>query len=332
MSKRKAVLDLFEEMGLERVDGRNRNIVLPCPFAPYSDRHKSEVDKRPSFAVLPHEDRPCDIQCFTCGFKASAHNGGVKFMVAALAEHDPARWQEHVDAAEDVEYPVGDSLILPLQGRHYLDRLEQHKKLSFEDAEYKLFDQKFHRYLSDRGIEPATGAVWEAAWDSHRRRVVFPVRQQDGTLVGAVGRAVDPDASVKYLHYWDMQRSNVLFGEQLITAGNTLIVVEGVLDAVFAWQVLKQHEMLGAYNVVATLGHAVTEKQLSRIVCYAKEVVVFMDNDEPGLLSTVRVARRLYRKVKTYAVAYEDCKAKDPGGMEPAQFVRLVKRARLFVP
>jgi hypothetical protein len=332
MNKRKAVLDLFEEMGLERVDGRNRNIVLPCPFAPYSDRHKSDVDKRPSFAVLPNDDRPCDIQCFTCGFKASSHNGGVKFMVRALAEHDESRWGAFVDAAEDVEYPVGDALLLPLQGRSYLDRLENFRESVIEDAEYQLFDRKYHRYLRDRGVDIETAKAWEAAWDSHRRRVVFPVRRIDRSLVGAVGRAVDPGAAVKYLNYWEMRRGEVLFGEQMIEAGKALVVVEGILDAVLTWQVLRDASMLDEFGVVATMGHEVTEQQVARIIMYASRVVLFMDNDAPAEVSCRRTARRLYRKTKTAVVDYEECKKKDPGSMEPDEIIRFVRRARAFVP
>lgn len=332
MNKRKAVLDLFEEMGLDRISGHNRNITLACPFAPYTDRHKSDVDKRPSFAVLPHNDRPCDIQCFTCGFKASGHNGGVKFMVSALAEHDPERWEEFVEAAEDIEYPVGDALLLPLQGRSYLDKLSNFEGTTYEEIDYALFEKKYHRYLERRGITKETAKVWEATYDPEQRRVVFPVRRFDRTLVGAVGRAVDSQASVKYLHYWKMRKANVLFGEQLLRIGSRLVVVEGVLDAVFVWQTLYEAGLLEEFSVVATLGHAVSDFQRDRIVQYAKEAIVFMDNDEPGQLASTRLCRKMYRKTKTYVVSYGDSQEKDPGALMPERIVRMIRRAQLFSP
>ncbi len=129
-----------------------------------------------------------------------------------------------------------------------------------------------------------TGNGW---YDRLRSRVVFPIRDAAGRLLGFGGRALDPDAP-KYLNTPETplyRKSRVLFG--LPNALDSLrqreraILVEGYFD------VLALHRA-GLPEGLAPCGTALTPDHARRLGRYVREVVLLFDSDEAG----ERAARR----------------------------------------
>ena len=124
-------------------------------------------------------------------------------------------------------------------------------------------------------------------YDRFRNRVVFPIVNVYGGVVGFGGRALG-DSMPKYLNSPESpvfnKRTN-LYGLNLaadrIRADGAAVVVEGYLDVVTAHQA-------GLANVVATLGTALTAEQARLISRYAQRVVMCYDADRAGSAATER--------------------------------------------
>ena len=125
-----------------------------------------------------------------------------------------------------------------------------------------------------------------AGQDLFRRRLIFPIWDAEGRMVGFGGRALD-DSVPKYLNSRQgpiFDKSKILFGfhlaRQSIRNGGTAVVVEGYMDAIMAHQ-------NGFGNVVASMGTALTSYQTD-LLRSANEVVMALDPDAAGQEATLR--------------------------------------------
>ena len=127
-------------------------------------------------------------------------------------------------------------------------------------------------------IKNDTGRIY----DRFRNRLMFPIRDRQGRVVGFGGRVIDPEESPKYLNSPETQifhKGSELFGlfEALQSREDfsEIIVVEGYMDVL----ALVQH---GYRNVVATLGTATTKRHLERLFRYVKKIIFCFDGDLAG--------------------------------------------------
>ena len=125
-----------------------------------------------------------------------------------------------------------------------------------------------------------------AGQDLFRRRLIFPIWDAEGRMVGFGGRALD-DAMPKYLNSRQgpiFDKSKILFGFHLardsIKNSGAAVVVEGYMDAIMAHQ-------NGFDNVVASMGTALTSYQTD-LLRSAREVIMALDPDAAGQEATLR--------------------------------------------
>ncbi len=125
-------------------------------------------------------------------------------------------------------------------------------------------------------------------WDRFRGRLMFPIRNRRGEYIAFGARAMSDDQQPKYLNSPDspiFSKSDTLYGLALakdaIRAENLAVIVEGYTDVVIAHQA-------GFKNVVASLGTALTEKQLAQLTRLTKRYALALDADEAGAAATER--------------------------------------------
>ena len=126
-------------------------------------------------------------------------------------------------------------------------------------------------------------------YDRFRNRLMIPIRDERGRVVGFGARALDPDDNPKYLNSPQsplFDKSRLLFGldfaKQAIRDSETAVIVEGYLDAIQAHQA-------GYANVVAQMGTALTEPQLKLLAPrLAKRIILSLDSDAAGQNATRR--------------------------------------------
>ncbi len=127
----------------------------------------------------------------------------------------------------------------------------------------------------------------EGTYDRFRNRLMFPIRDTAGRVVGFGARALD-DSLPKYLNspqtlIFDKSSSlyGIDFAKPAIRKENLAVVVEGYMDVIVA----HQH---GFTNVVASLGTALTEKHVGIVKKLTNRLVLALDADAAGEMATLR--------------------------------------------
>lgn len=155
----------------------------------------------------------------------------------------------------------------------------------------------------------------EGIYDKFRNRVIFPIINTQGKVIGFGGRAIE-DIKPKYLNSAESDiflKKNNLFGLNLckkeISNQDRVIIVEGYMDVISLYQA-------GIENAVASLGTALTDNQAKLITRYTKNVVLSYDSDNAGISAAIRgidVMHKAGAKVKVLSVV---------DGKDPDEFVK----------
>lgn len=125
----------------------------------------------------------------------------------------------------------------------------------------------------------------EKYFDRFRGRIMFPIKNNFGNIVGYSARILpkyDDKKVGKYINSPETEiyhKSKILFGydqaKRSIAKSKEVILVEGQMDMIMSHQV-------GISNVVATSGTAVTEEQIQIISRFAEKLLLAFDQDEAG--------------------------------------------------
>lgn len=139
-------------------------------------------------------------------------------------------------------------------------------------------------------IRPSADQGRVKPYDRFRKRLIFPIRNSKGEVVGFGGRALG-DAQPKYMNTPQtllFDKGRLLYGLDLardaIRSTDTTVVVEGYIDVITA----HQH---GFRNVVAPLGTALTGAHVGLLRRLAHHIYLALDADAAGQRATLRGLR-----------------------------------------
>ncbi len=129
-------------------------------------------------------------------------------------------------------------------------------------------------------------------YDKFRNRVMFPIIDVRGNVIGFGGRIMDDKKEVngykipKYLNSPEtlvFDKGKNLFSLNLAKNAkeSDVILCEGYMDVISVYQA-------GIKNIVATLGTAITENQAKLMMRYAGEILICYDSDEAGTKAALR--------------------------------------------
>ncbi|MDY6917419.1 MAG: DNA primase [Chloroflexota bacterium] len=294
-----------------------RNLRARCPF---------HAEKTPSFFVFPERQTwHCFGSCGTGGdvFAFVMKKEGIGFGEALkllagkagvpLAPRQPGKEKAKDEQAERL-YGINEAAagyynyVLGTSAGAAAMRHLSARGISRETVEaFKLGYSPESRdalrtYLVSRGHTLddllLVGLVVEkeggACHDLFRNRLVIPIRNEAGKVVGFGGRALD-DSMPKYLNSPQtalFDKSSILFGldraRGAIKEQGLAIIVEGYMD------VLSAHQH-GIANVVASMGTSLTERQVGVLKRLTRNFTLALDADAAGEAATLRgleVARR----------------------------------------
>jgi DNA primase len=285
------------------------NYVACCPF---------HGEKTPSFTVSPTKQF---YHCFGCG----AHGTAIGF----LMEYQGLGFVEAVeDLAKRIGLPVPqeerDASRAPRAAPDLYEIMQQAS--AYYRAELKKSERAIH-YLKGRGLSGEIAARFQmgyspAGWqglrevfpsyeseslvtvgltirsdegrvyDRFRDRVMFPIHDQRGQVIGFGGRVMGGESNdgPKYLNSPEtplFQKGQELYGlflaRQAIRAAGRVVVVEGYMDVV----ALAQH---GIEYTVATLGTATTPLHIAKLTRQTDDIVFCFDGDAAGRKAAWRAA------------------------------------------
>ena len=163
-------------------------------------------------------------------------------------------------------------------------------------------------YLSNKGFSNedilGAGLIIESSkkkktyYDRYRDRIIFPITNSHGKIVGFGGRVLNTEDKPKYMNSPETEifhKGDILFNFSNIKSTTTkidnLVIVEGYMDAISLCA-------FGFKNVVAPLGTAMTEKQINLAWNLTDSPIICFDGDKAGKKASERVMDLVISKLK----------------------------------
>lgn len=326
------------------------NFKTTCPF---------HQEKTPSFVVSPERQI---WHCFGCGKGGDAYTFLMEYenmdfpeALRTLAKKTGVKlqdsgFQRNVSSQKEKIYKVNS-----LTSRFYNFLLTKHK-IGEEARDYlvkkrglnlKLIetyslgfsphDNSLSKFLIGKKgykkedlIEAGLSFVRDGkVLDFFRGRIMFPLTDHRGNVVGFSGRALTDDAQSKYINTKDTvvyHKGSLFFGldsaRDEIKKKESAIIVEGEFDVLSAFK-------NGIKNIVAIKGTALTENQANLLSRFTKKVILCLDRDEAGSEATKRSLLPLEKNGMSIDILTLNEKDPDEAFKKgPASFKKALKEAQ----
>jgi DNA primase len=152
-------------------------------------------------------------------------------------------------------------------------------------------------------------------YDRFRERIMFPIRDRRGRVLGFGGRAMRSDQGAKYVNTAEtdfFHKSQILYGvdraKAAIAKAARAVVVEGYTDVIALHQA-------GIEEAVGVMGTAITPDQVAALSGMVDEVVLALDADSAGQEAMLRAQRVASgRRMRLLVAAM-------PAGEDPAEMM-----------
>ena len=298
--------DFLAALGCDGVQVSDAWVRASCPLAQWN--HTSGKDSHPSFGVKLGQKAFC--HCFACGFKGSPTD--LVFELKHKTQYTGVPVGMDLGSALTLaqsESAIGFTLQKDWSWKQSLPHAQVWPEqwiTSFFPVH--LFPEPME-YLLGRGVSKLQAMHFGLRYDQARKSILFPLRNRQGSLIGARGRMLQGD--LKYFDYKYKNLSNAkfaLYNLERVTFAQPLVLVEGTFDALSVARVY--------LNVVASLGVSLPKEKLSLLKNFL-EIWVFFDQDQAGLEGYRRVKQAL-KGIPVKRVPYE-VPYKDPGTMSKEQ-------------
>lgn len=307
-------IDIVEIVGsFVKLKKRGANYLGNCPF---------HNEKSPSFTVSPSKEI---YKCFGCG----ASGNTISFLMEheKYSYVEALKWlaqkynvtieEKEVSPEVRAQMQIADSLfIINNFAREYFTKtlfeteegrnvgLSYFEERGFSEEIIQKFQLGYCANEKDTFVKTAlskgynleylqkTGLVsirYEQPVDNYRGRVIFPIHNQSGKVLGFGARIlVKSDRAPKYINSPENDiyvKHKVLYGtyfaRHAIDKLNECLLVEGYTD------VISLHQA-GIENVVASSGTSLTQDQLRLIKKYTKNLTILYDGDAAGVKAALR--------------------------------------------
>lgn len=154
--------------------------------------------------------------------------------------------------------------------------------------------------------------------DFFRDRIIIPIRDYQGRVIGFGGRRLSEDNNIpKYINSPQSEifdKSNIIFGFNVaaktirtVRPLNYLILTEGYFDVISLHQI-------GFKNTVAVLGTAINQSQLKKVFKASNNLIISFDSDDAGKDATRKIINGLNYEIKNDLIEVRvlDLPTKDP--------------------
>jgi len=335
------IVDIVSEVVTLKKTGKN--YLGRCPF---------HNEKTPSFTVSSEKQI---YKCFGCGEAGNVISFVMKTRNMAFPEAVKLLGEKVGIVVDDADSPGKSSATnekfkrmydINVQAARYFYTNLKRFKAPYEylkgrgitDETIKKFGigfsldnwQGIRSYLKQRGFSEeeilelglTTKNEKGNIYDRFRNRIIFPVFNVSGRVIGFGGRVLD-DSKPKYLNSPEtpiFHKGTNLYGLNLAIKNNparTVIMVEGYMDVISLSQ-------QGVTNVVATLGTALTEGQCKLLKRYIDTVIVSFDSDVAGQNATIRGLEILQKSGFDLKIL------QIPSGKDPDEFIRSYGREKFL--
>jgi len=238
-SNEEAITAVLEQIGAAVGNTKRGWVHASCPLAAY--RHEGGVDKNPSFGVVYNSAEAHKMEghahCFSCGY-----SGDIREIASLLYAYGDLTPADLGTVSELMEKVKTGNLPLSLTA-HTLDD-------PFPDDNWLLSFPRVDsthvaavEYLTNRGVTSRMVKHFDIRFDPQRYRVCFPLHDRAQRFRGLIGRTLIPNPEgPRYFYYpykGNAPRGFTWFNEHALDLSKPVLVVEGIFDALVAWQTYK---------------------------------------------------------------------------------------------
>lgn len=235
------------------------------------------VDKTPSFAVMPQQNK---FRCFSCG-----KSGGI---ISYLMSYEGLSFTEAVNKAcllsgNDINQMCQSNVVNYLKKiRNSISKDKRPQKIHTiipESELDKYSKQPIQEWLNE-GIRQEVLDEFEIRFDRHSNRIVYPVRDINSNLINIKGRTLYNNYKelgiAKYINYYPVgvmdyfQCLNKTY--PFIKEKNEIIVFESIKSVMkaYGW---------GYCNCVSAEKHSLTKQQIDLLINLKVNIVFAYDSD-----------------------------------------------------
>jgi len=281
---RHAIMQLVYEHFGGRYETRPRDIHVPCPFAPVARRpdgslvHRGGYDRKLGLSIKIDPNGTSMAYCHACGA------AGRLVKVLERAHALVGDLQDAVAYVEENDKGGLEGAFARLR-REPMRHIDSHS-VGMDQEELDLYiarcTGRVHQYCIDRGIVRRDVERHQIGFDAELGRVVLPIWDEAGRIVGATRRTVHDDVMPSYLDTAGLRKADVFYGEHDIDVTRRHVrLVEGPFDRVFASRCLP--------NVLAVMGaktglnrDGYSPVRLEKLRRWADTVTLLFDPDTAG--------------------------------------------------
>lgn len=289
---------------VELVDGyiplkkRGNSYLACCPF---------HTEKTPSFNVVAKKQF---YHCFGCGASGNSISFVMNYLnqnfieaIETLAARAGLQVPRDSDVSEKNQQSQSlyqlltqvcqfyqqtlkansEEAIQYLRQRGLTGEIAKKYQLGFAHAGWHTLE---HQFKGRRTELITTGMLIRKddgqTYDRYRQRIMFPIHDRHGRIIGFGGRAIDAGQKPKYLNSPEtiiFQKNRELYGLhqflQSDTKSDSIVIVEGYMDVI----ALAQH---GINNAVAALGTATSTYHIQLLSKHARQLIFCFDGDAAG--------------------------------------------------
>lgn len=313
-----SIKDVLKLLGAElsKKQGRAGWIISDCPFGPWNhDNGHSHPD---AFGVRRGGgDNFC--HCWSCGYGGQISDLPTEIylkekMQPTTGHKAYAECREIIDkglenSTLDLEIPNIEDVLFGAE----IDLDNPFPETIWNTFKLVSSVLPAREYLTTRKIPPILWTAFDLRWDAIEKRVLMPVRDFDGTLMGIHGRAVDTENKLRYRMYTykradgvEVTNPLIWLGEHWVDFDRPIIFVEGYFDLLSVYRVYP--------NVVSPLFANPSFLKLQRMN-NADHVITMYDRGKGGDKGREKIDKWANGRKVTHVKPPDH--RKDPGEMVP---------------
>ncbi|MDD3067905.1 MAG: DNA primase [Acholeplasmataceae bacterium] len=332
INEKTPILDLVSEF--VSLSKRGKNYMGLCPF---------HQEKTPSFSVSPEKNI---AKCMSCGEGGSPINfyrkiknisfeqacqelairAGIEVKATNVRKEPFEKEFKLMDeAANFYQFNLkhsekGHEVLDYLNKREVSEKLTDHFRLGYAPP----FGNTLYQLLKDKGYDTSDmiklGVVKQSDdgsyYDLFSDRLIFPITDPRGNVVGFSGRSLNPKEAAKYINSPEsviFKKGSLLYhlfeASSVIRKSKQVILYEGFFDVISSFGA-------GIENGVASMGTALTKEHAKLIKNVTSSVIIAYDGDRAGLKASEQAISILEKeglKIEVLTI---------PEKMDPDDFIK----------
>lgn len=285
---------------------KGKNYFGICPF---------HDDHNPSMSVSPDKQM---YKCFVCGaagnvfnfvkdykninyyeaVKEVANKVGISIDIGNYKPKEDIKFKDEYDIYDlsnkfyqnNLNTNLGKIARNYLTSRNINDDIIKRFQIGLSFSDNKLTDLLLKKgYSKDLLVKSGIAVINNAGKvnDIYRNRIMFPLWDTNGKVIGFSGRIYEGNDTSKYINTMEtdiFKKGSLLYNyenaRKSILDKDEIIICEGFMDVIRLYTI-------GIENAVATMGTAITKEQLNLIRKLTNNVILMFDGDKAGEKATL---------------------------------------------